>query len=161
MSGIFTLNDALVMIHQVGQSVGQRERAATLAADIEERFAQLPHLLRPLRVAYFIWQNPYMVAGRQTFIHDMLTRCGFDNVFAETGNGRYPEVSVADIQAATLDAILLSSEPFPFAAKQRQVFQGMCLETAVYLVNGELFLVWQPLVAGSRLLAATDCRYIV
>jgi len=149
MSDIFTLNDALVMIRQVGQVVGQGERAATLAADIEERFAQLPPISRPLRVAYFIWQDPYMVAGRQTFIHDMLTRCGFDNAFADKGNGRYPEVTIADIQAAKLDAILLSSEPFPFAAQHRQAFQAMCPGTAVYLVDGELFS-WY----GSRLLLA-------
>lgn len=67
------------------------------------------------------------------------------------GDGRYPEVTIANIQVA----ILLSSEPFPFAAKQRQVFQAICPETAVYLVDGKLFS-WY----SSRLLAATGCRLI-
>ena len=157
MSDIFTLNDALTMIHQVGQVVDQGERAAVLATDIDTQFAQLPRLSPPLRVGYFIWQKPYMVAGGQTFIHDILTRCGFVNGFAEMDNGRYPEISLADIQAANLDAILLSSEPFPFIEKHRQALQVICPETAVYLVDGEMFS-WY----GSRLrLAAAYLQQLI
>jgi ABC-type Fe3+-hydroxamate transport system substrate-binding protein len=150
MSDILTLDDALAMIRQVGQLVGKGERAAGMAADIKAKFAQLPRLTRPLRVGYFIWQKPYMVAGGQTFIHDMLTRCGFVNAFADMGNGRYPELTVFDIQAANLDTILLSSEPFPFAEKHRKAFERICPGTAVYLVDGEMFS-WY----GSRLRLAT------
>ena len=150
VSDIFTLNDALAMIRQVGQLVGKGERAAALAAGIEAKFAQLPRLARPLRVGYFIWQNPYMAAGGQTFIHDMLTRCGFENVFAEMGNGRYPELTTEQIRVAQLDMILLSSEPFPFAEKHQQGFMAE-FGLPVRLVDVEMFS-WY----GSRLLLAAD-----
>ncbi|MBE7533729.1 MAG: ABC transporter substrate-binding protein [Chloroflexi bacterium] len=158
MSDITTLADALDMIRRVGRLVDREERAERLAAEIDMKFAQLPVLSRPYRVGYFIWQKPFMVAGGQTFIHDMLTRCGLVNVFAAGEYGRYPELTAEQIHAANLDAILLSSEPFPFAEKHRQAFQEQFASTArshfgfaVYLVNGEMFS-WY----GSRLLLAAD-----
>ncbi len=168
MSDITTLTEALDMIRRVGQLVDREERAAALAAEIETKFAQLPPRppgrSRPYRVGYFIWQKPFMVAGGHTFIHDMLTRCGLVNGFAAMGDGRYPEVTAAQIHAADLDAILLSSEPFPFAEKHRQAFQAQFPGTArnrfgfaVCLVDGEMFS-WY----GSRLLLAADylCLFI-
>lgn len=149
MSDIITLADALQMIRQVGRLVGKGEQAAALAAEIETRFAQLPRLQRPFRVGYFIWRKPYMVAGAQTFVDTMLAQCGMVNAFAGAGDGRYPEVTPEQIHAARLDAILLSSEPFPFAEKHRQKFEAQFPDVPVYLVDGEMFS-WY----GSRLLLA-------
>lgn len=148
MSDIMTLPAALAMIRQVGFLVERAQQAEQLAAEIEMQFAQLPRRQRPLRVGYFIWQKPFMAVGRPTFIDDMLTRCGFQNGFAGQGNGRYPELTADDIRAANLDAILLSSEPFPFTEKQRRTFQTE-FGLPVYLVDGEMFS-WY----GSRLLLA-------
>jgi ABC-type Fe3+-hydroxamate transport system substrate-binding protein len=47
-----------------------------------------------------------MTVGGDTFIHDMLQRCGFENVFARSV--RYPALSVEQITEAACDAILLS-----------------------------------------------------
>jgi ABC-type Fe3+-hydroxamate transport system substrate-binding protein len=149
MSDIYTLADALKMIRQVGGVTGKEAGAEQMAQEIEARFAALPALSRPLRVGYFIWQKPFMVAGRPTFVDAMLARCGFVNALAGVGDGRYPEVTFEIIQAADLDAILLSSEPFPFGEKQRAEFVAQFPGTAVYLVDGEMFS-WY----GSRLLLA-------
>jgi ABC-type Fe3+-hydroxamate transport system substrate-binding protein len=149
MSDIYTLPDALAMTRQVGEITGKGPDAEGLADEIAARFAALRPLSRPLRVGYFIWQKPFMVAGRPTFIDDMLARCGFDNAFAAVGDGRYPEVAIEMIQAADLDVILLSSEPFPFSEKHRVDFAARFPGTAVYLVDGEMFS-WY----GSRLLPA-------
>jgi ABC-type Fe3+-hydroxamate transport system substrate-binding protein len=149
MSDIYTLLDALVMIRQVGEITGQGPDAERLTDEIAARFAALRPLSRPLRAAFFIWQKPFMVADRPTFIDDMLARCGFVNAFAGVGDGRYPEVSEEMIRAANLDAVFLSSEPFPFAEKHRAGFAARFPGTAVYLVDGEMFS-WY----GSRLLPA-------
>jgi ABC-type Fe3+-hydroxamate transport system substrate-binding protein len=117
MSDVYTLTDALEMIEQIGGITGKEAAAEQMAQEIEARFADLPLLSRPLRVGYFIWQRPFVVAGRPTFVDAMLARCGFVNAFAGVRDGRYPEVTFEMIQAADLDAILLSSEPFPFSEK--------------------------------------------
>ena len=151
ISDVVTLADALDMIRQVAQLVGKSEVGEGLSAQIEAAFAELRPLARPLCVGYFVWQKPYMVVGRDTFIHDMLGRCGMENGFAATGDGRYPEVSAADVIAAKLDAILLSSEPFPFGTKHRTTLAEQFPGVAVHLVDGEMFS-WY----GSRLLRAVE-----
>ncbi len=150
MSDITTLGEALGMMRQVGALVGRGTRAEELAEAIEGKFAELPPYPRPCRVGYFIWQKPYMAVGQPTFIHDMLTRCGFINAFAEHGYGRYPELTAEQIHAAQLDAILLSSEPFPFGEKHQPAFASE-FGVPVHLVDGEMFS-WY----GSRLLLAAD-----
>ncbi|MEM7114855.1 MAG: helical backbone metal receptor [Chloroflexota bacterium] len=150
MSDVKTLNDGLEIIRAVGEMTGCSEQASELARQIEAGFGALAHNLvpsqKPIRTAYFIWQKPYMVVGGDTFIDDMLARCGFENVFREW-NGRYPQLTPADIEAANLDLILLSSEPFPFAAKHQQAIATEFPNVHVELVDGELFS-WY----GSRLL---------
>ncbi len=151
MSDVVKLAGALDMIRRVGRLVGKADASDRLAARIEARFAELRPLAQPLRVGYFIWQKPLMVAGQNTFINDMLGRCGMENAFAAESGGRYPELSTEDINAAGLDAILLASEPFPFDTKHRAAFAEQFPGVAVHLVDGEMFS-WY----GSRLLLAVD-----
>ena len=146
MSDIFTLNDAFVMMQQVGDLVGKGEVAQQMVDRIAQRFATLSPTPRPLRVAYLIWQKPMMSVGQHTFIHEMLTCCGFVNAFAEAGNGRYPEITAEQIHDAQLDALFLSSEPFPFKEKHQQAFAKQFPDVAIHLVDGEMFS-WY----GSRL----------
>ena len=89
-----------------------------------------------------------MVAGNNTFINDMLQRCGFNNCFQNL-NGHYPEISAAQLQQANPEVILLSSEPFPFQEKHMEAFSKICPQAKIVLVDGELFS-WY----GSRLLQA-------
>ena len=147
VSDVATLPDALGMIRSVGRLTGTTPRADALASEIDAAFAALP-AAPPLRVAYLIWRAPYMSVGGDTFIHAMLRRAGFVNAFAD--QQRYPEVTLQDLGALNLDAVLLASEPFPF---DRPRFADEVREalphTQVQVVDGELFS-WY----GSRLLQA-------
>ncbi len=155
MSDIYNLKDALSMIVSIGALVGKNESATNLKLQIEYLFNQFSAASSEIKnpkseikkVAYFIWQNPYMVAGRNTFIDDMLARCGFNNVFGHQTFSRYPEVTDEQIKAAQPDVIFLSSEPFPFKEKHIQEFKILCPKAKVVIVDGELFS-WY----GSRLL---------
>lgn len=152
MSDIYTLKDALNMIVYVGALVGKQEQANNIKLEVEYKFHQLSQQSitnnKQLKVAYFIWNDPYMVAGSSTFINEMLKTCGFSNVFETL---RYPEVSAAQIAAAAPELILLSSEPYPFKEKHIEQFQAICPNAKVMIVDGELFS-WY----GSRLLQAPD-----
>ena len=144
ISDIYTLADALAMIQTVGTLTGTVDKAASLTKTIRTAFANVSPV-RPARVAYFIWRNPWMVAGSHNFIDAMLNQCGFTNVFGHLP--RYPEVTEAQLREAQPDCLLLSSEPYPFAEKHREELQGVCPRAKVRLVDGELFS-WY----GSRLL---------
>jgi ABC-type Fe3+-hydroxamate transport system substrate-binding protein len=147
VSDIRNLTDALAMIRSVGELVGKPQKAQSLAAGIEKGFNELQPLTHPLRVAYFIWRDPWMTVGGDTFIHNMLRRCGFTNLFSS--QSRYPAVDPAAL--TNCDLILLSSEPYPFRDKHMAEIQNLLPGLAVRLVDGELFS-WY----GSRLLQAPD-----
>ena len=177
MSDIYTLKDALNMIVQVGTIVGKAQEAINLKLQIEIVFKAIqapPNLPKgeenqqtsqtygltrysssPLgrlggaSVAYFIWRKPFMVAGCNTFINDMLNHCGFNNVFATSDSIRYPEVSEQQISEVKPEVILLSSEPYPFKEKHIEELKTICPEAKIIIVDGELFS-WY----GSRLLQA-------
>ncbi|RZK38416.1 MAG: cobalamin-binding protein [Hymenobacter sp.] len=144
MSNITDLPEALDMIRRVGAITGTAHRAEPLAATIATSFAELRLTGAPIPAAYFIWRKPYMAAAGGTFIHDILGRAGFRNVFAHLG--RYPEITPAQLAAAAPARIFLSSEPYPFAEKHLAEFQEICPVASIQLVDGELFS-WY----GSRL----------
>ncbi|NBB85115.1 MAG: ABC transporter substrate-binding protein [Bacteroidetes bacterium] len=147
VSDVATLADALGMIRAVGRLTGTAPRADALASEIDAAFAALPSA-PPLRVAYLIWRAPYMSVGGDTFIHAMLRHAGFVNAFAD--QQRYPEVTLQDLGALNLDAVLLASEPFPFDRPRfAEEVREALPHTQVQVVDGELFS-WY----GSRLLRA-------
>src|ERR1700742_3081314 len=142
-SDIKTLDDALDMIRSIGAITAKLRPARILAAEIAQRFAALRP--RPtLPVAYLIWRNPWMAAGGDTFIHQMLTHAGFSNIFAN--QTRYPEIDLTQLIGADI-TILLSSEPYPFRERHIREIKEILPQARVELVDGEFFS-WY----GSRLL---------
>ena len=151
LSDISTLDDALDMILRVGSLTDRAAPARALTQGIREAFAAL-EIRQPVdhpmpSAAYLIWRKPYMVAAADTFIHDMLTRLGCRNAFAE--RSRYPQITLAELAEAQPEVILLSSEPYPFAEKHFAPLQEACPLAHIRLVDGEAFS-WY----GSRLLQA-------
>lgn len=145
MSDIETLDDACRMIEQIGTITDTETEANRLSDSIKRRFRELTtwqHGIAKPTAAYIIWKEPYMVAGRGTFIGELLDKCGIRNVFSDLE--RYPSLTREDIIARNPDFILFSSEPFPFnedrLAKERENFSGIrCL-----IVDGELFSWYGP-----------------
>ncbi|MBL8001651.1 MAG: ABC transporter substrate-binding protein [Flavobacteriales bacterium] len=146
MSDVRELDGALDMIRRVGMLTWCTSQAEALVTGIGQAFATMQPLTPPLSAAYLIWHEPMMVAGTDTFVNDMLARCGLTNAFAHRTE-RYPQLSPAELAAADPDVILLSSEPFPFAEKHILHYNMLCPGTPVHLVDGERFS-WY----GSRLL---------
>jgi ABC-type Fe3+-hydroxamate transport system substrate-binding protein len=149
-SDIRTLDDARRMIFSIGELTGHTPEASVIVQSIDSAFNALKCILekkRPLRAAYFIWNEPLMAAGGDTFISSMLQAAGLQNAF---GNWtRYPEVTDEELKAASPDAIFLSSEPYPFNEKHAEGFRKKFPVAKVVCVDGELFS-WY----GSRLMHA-------
>ncbi len=145
------LTEALEMIRQYGQLFDCTEKASELCTHIlaeKLEFESIISTASKYRVAYFIWQNPWMVVGKGTFIDHMLALNGYSNAFAE--QDRYPVIELDTLKNKALDYILLSSEPFPFNEEHKLKLEQQ-LGIPVKLVNGEFFS-WY----GSRLLRAFD-----
>ncbi len=148
LSDVNTLGDALEMIRHIGVLTQRDLEATRISLEIEERFnawTQEVQQEKPLRIAYLIWNEPWMCAGQQTFIHEMLRRSGLVNVFAH--RDRYPITDWDEIESLEPDVIALSTEPFPFNDTHRRRLQFRFPNARCIIVPGEYFS-WY----GSRLL---------
>lgn len=142
VSDVNTLEDALTMILKVGEITQTDPLAHTITENITERFTKL-HFSKTYRTLYLIWRKPYMAAGQNTFVNDMLSRCGFENVLKIN---RYPEVTPQDIADLNPDLVLFSSEPYPFKEHHLTELKRTLPNAKLQLINGEPFS-WY----GSRL----------
>ncbi len=154
-SDIKNLNDALDMILRVGILVDKKFEAQKIHDQVKLNFQNLiPGTFNLIGHSkafflYLIWRNPYMAAGRDTFIHDMLARCGFINVCEE--KSRYPILAEKEIKILNPSFVFLSSEPYPFSEKHFEELKTIVPSAKIILVNGEFFS-WY----GSGLIRATD-----
>jgi ABC-type Fe3+-hydroxamate transport system substrate-binding protein len=143
VSDIYTIEDSLEMITMLGEIFNVSEKASEIVTSIsseKKKFLEFVQNKPVKKVAYLIWNNPYMAAGTNTFIHTLLQLNRFENIISEP---RYPEISMDLLKKA--DLILLSSEPFPFKDSHAKVLQE-ALQKPVIVVDGEYFS-WY----GSRL----------
>lgn len=149
ISDIYDLKDCFELIKMYGDIFKAQIKSSELISNIQnerEGFKlQIKKSKRKLKVAYFIWKKPWMVAASENFIDVMIREAGFVNVFKE--EKRYPEIDLKDSKLKEADLIFLSSEPFPFKEKHINELQLEFPEKTISIVDGELFS-WY----GSRLL---------
>jgi len=152
MSDIYTLEDAKKTITQIGELVDRQPEASYLNHLISAGFNDLQTLAVQnginKKVAYLIWKKPYMLAGRDTFIDNILALNGLINVIKEK---RYPEMELNELAQLKPDLIFLSSEPYPFKETHLEEIRTVIPEAKVMLVDGEMFS-WY----GSRLVKAVQ-----
>lgn len=151
VSDVKTIDDSLKLTLQYGEIFEVSTKASEIAEKItflrqefQEDMSQLP----VRRVAYLIWKDPWMVAGKDTFIDHLLQLNRFHNVYSER-DSRYPEIDLGDLEQKKVDWMFLSTEPFPFAEKHVEVVKNEVRKARVQIVDGEYFS-WY----GSRLTAA-------
>ncbi len=146
-----TVAQAVATIRDLGEILGRQSSADELALSIEAADAKATRAAgknESLSFAYLIWRKPWMTANASTYIHDLLTRTGGRNVFANLEE-RYPCVTEEALAEADPGLVMLSSEPFPFTEEHADELAG---STGLHrdrfrLVDGEL-LSWH----GSRTL---------
>lgn len=152
MSDIYDLDDAIETITQIGELVNRVPEAAYLNHLISAGFNDLKTLALQnninKRVAYLIWRKPYMAAGKNTFINNLLVTNGMVNVIQQE---RYPEITLEKLKDLNCELVLLSSEPYPFAEKHIAEMRAALPDSRVLLVDGEMFS-WY----GSRLVKAVQ-----
>lgn len=153
VTDIKTIEDNFQLILDFGKLFNKRIEAQKWVDKINFAYHDFQHFIndKPYRkTAYFIWANPYMVAGKDTFIDQMLQLNHFQNIYQT--NGRYPEIEIEKMREdGDPEIIFLSSEPFPFKDQHAFEIGRNTHHAKTIFVDGEMFS-WY----GSRLLKAFD-----
>jgi ABC-type Fe3+-hydroxamate transport system substrate-binding protein len=143
VTDVNNLGDALEMIEQIGAITNTSSAATRLASQINSAFSKLQTTSHQPRTGYLIWRNPYMTIGKDTFIHDMLGRCGFINIFGHTT--RYPATGPMRAAVTFFRAI-------PFSTKTHRRIAGNGTQYQNHTGRwGNVQLVRQPVAACPRL----------
>jgi ABC-type Fe3+-hydroxamate transport system substrate-binding protein len=150
ISDIKNLSEALNMIIGIGEITGKSEKAEMLIQKICSGFVDLQPLKTEKKALYLIWKEPWMSVNSETFIHDMLVRCGFTNI-TQNKTLRYPDLTEQELIELNPNYVFLSSEPFPFKEKHIQELQEILPKAKIMLVDGEAFS-WY----GSHLLRSVE-----
>lgn len=155
VSDVHNLDTALSMIKAIGTLTGRAENAKTISEQIEVGFSTIQIPKNIIQVLYLIWKDPYMTIGGDTFINDMLNRCGLRNIFEK--ENRYPQLTINQNFKEAPQIIILSSEPYPFKEKDIKSVEQLFQNKKVVLADGAMFS-WY----GSRLLyAPTYCNKLL
>jgi len=154
VTNIITLEDNEKMIFDFGALFNKRIEAQKWIDKINFALADFRFFIKNIpskKVAYFIWAKPYMVAGKNTFINELLQLNQFQNIYLDR-ESRYPEVELKKIRLeGDPDLVLLSSEPFPFADEHAFEVGRYTHHAKTVFVEGQFFS-WY----GTRLVKAFD-----
>lgn len=142
VTDIVTVDDTLKTINDFGLLFKRTTDAKKWVEKIKFAYADFELFMETKqwqKAAYLIWREPYMAAGSETFINEMLKLNKFENIY-EKLEGRYPEVEIRKMRIqGDPDVVLLSSEPYPF--KEEHAFEiGRATHHAkTIFVDGEMF----------------------
>jgi ABC-type Fe3+-hydroxamate transport system substrate-binding protein len=149
VSDVHNLEEALEMIFSFGEIFEKENKARELINAINNEFQTLSNIPENIiRGIYLVWKNPFYTVNQNTFIHDMLRRCGIENVFADKKED-YPIIKEKEMKDRMPDYIFLPSEPYNFKDKDVKEFQDKFPNAEIKRVDGEYFS-WY----GSHLLKA-------
>jgi ABC-type Fe3+-hydroxamate transport system substrate-binding protein len=153
VTDIISIEDNFTMISDFGKLLNCRTEAKKWNDKLTFALNDFKKLMndKPIKkVAYFIWKNPFMVAGSNTFIDELLKLNHFQNCYGN--KGRYPEIDINKIQLeANPEIVFLSSEPYPFKEEDAFEIGRYTHHAKTIFVDGEMFS-WH----GSRLLKAFE-----
>ncbi len=152
VTDIVTIEDNFEMIKSFGELFNKRVETKKWIEKMEfalndfNRFMQTKQFYK---VAYFIWANPYMVAGNNTYINEVLKLNKFNNIY-QNREERYPEIIIQKMRIqGDPELVLLSSEPFPFTDEHAFELGRFTHHAKTIFVDGEMFS-WY----GTRMLKA-------
>ena len=132
---IRTVKDCAMALRQLGARIGASEIAETRAKGLE---AMLKGRRRKgPRTLALIWRDPWMSAGPDTYVGDLLQQGGLTPI----GPDRYPVLSDAALVALAPQLILLPTEPYRFSRRHQVELQKQFPGAKVRLVDGQA-LTW-------------------
>lgn len=130
------LRDTAAAWERLGEALGVPEVARARAEALRGRLARKLPRRKPKALA-LVWRDPWVAAGPDTCIGDLLRVSGF----APLGLDGYPRLDDAALQALAPDLVLLPSEPYRFTARHAAEVARLLPSARVERVDGQA-LAW-------------------
>lgn len=105
---IETVSDLFTVIGEIGIVTGKQRQADELSGSIEDKLNALSSLVGDLpkvKVLWVVQRVPLRVAGRDTFINEMIELAGGENAIGRTMH-KYPPIGAEQVVACGADVII-------------------------------------------------------
>ena len=153
-----SIDAVLDTITRIGQLTGTVDEAKALTEDMKLKKDEILNKIKGTdskKVFYEIWHDPLMAAGPGSFIDELMTLVGGDNV-AKDADGEYPQFDLEQLVERNPQVYLTSAdmpEKTPESIAKRPGFENInaMIEGNVYVLDGNI--VSRP---GPRIIEALE-----
>jgi ABC-type Fe3+-hydroxamate transport system substrate-binding protein len=123
VTAIRSVADVPEQLGRLARVLGADDRAAPALEDLRAAIAAAERALpaTPRAAIAFIWRDPWMAVGAETYAGDLLRLGGAANCTLQLP-GRYPRATLDEFMALHPEVILLPSEPYPFSERDLETF---------------------------------------
>ncbi|MBL0311893.1 MAG: endonuclease III [Holophagaceae bacterium] len=128
---IRSVKDCLAAWLMLGKQLGAMDQAKTRVAELKKLLSPKPKA--GPRTLTLIWKNPWISAGPDTYVGDLVRCAGFTPM----GPERYPTFSEEELDALDPEVILLPSEPYRFTKRHAVELQKRFPSATIHLLNGQ------------------------
>ena len=132
----------------IGRLTDRRQQAEDLIRRMKSQHAELLAVVAkhrqdpPLRVFYEVWDEPLMTAAPNSFIGELLTMAGLENILSDT-TVRYPRISSESVVQGDPDLILAPTSHFEnvevdsFRSRPGWSELNAVVNERIYLISGD------------------------
>jgi iron complex transport system substrate-binding protein len=115
-----SIEDLYAMIRRIGEETNTEQQAEEMASRLQAKFAEVSKRVSgsPKRkVMFVVGMDPLFVAGNGTFINELITLAGGENIAADSAM-KYPQVSIEEAVARAPEIIFYTSLNFELTQQQ-------------------------------------------
>lgn len=102
------VSELFKVIAEIGRAAGRQRQAAALVSDLKGKLENLSHLVAAqakVRVLWVVQREPLRVAGRDTFVNEMIELAGGENAIGPTVH-KYPPIGAEQVIASRAEVII-------------------------------------------------------
>jgi iron complex transport system substrate-binding protein len=159
-----TLDEALQTVEQIGQLTGSKPESLELLIRLRERVAHVEAVVRKIpsderpKILWGQLKAPMYSAGPGSFIHDLVTRAGGQNIAADTG-AAWPQLGLETLVTRNPDIIIVSGQDSVSIRKSvKRLRQVAGWNSIAAIVTGKVYEISLDLLGrpGPRLVSGLE-----
>lgn len=132
-----TLDQIITSIINIGVLTDSQKDAQKLAAELQQKINQIKNdsLKFKPKAIIFVWARPFISAGKNTFLADLIKTAGGINL-ADKGLGPYPEISLEFLIQSAPEVIIIPAklkERFLGEVRKNKIFNQIKIKNILIL----------------------------
>jgi iron complex transport system substrate-binding protein len=104
-----SLSEIRSQYRQVGQALGEEERAERVIAEMDSRLAAIPVSRTSPRPRAMVFNPNGYTIGKGTLTDEIITRAGMENLSATLGIDKYSQISLETVVTNAVDVLIVSA----------------------------------------------------